>query len=78
MTKDWIKTVEKTIAGNPDTNELKDILTIALRNYKKNPKLMRKKTRRKKRKNRENIKKQKMYTDVRKIKNINKLSATFY
>ena len=50
MTKDWIKTVEKTIAGNPDTNELKDILTIALRNYKKDPKLMRKKTRRKKRK----------------------------
>jgi hypothetical protein len=50
MTKDWIKTVEKTIAGNPNTNELKDILTIALRNYKKNPKLMRKKTRRKKRK----------------------------
>ena len=47
MTKDWIKNVEETIAGNPDKHVLKDILTIALHNYKKSPKVTKKKKTRK-------------------------------
>ena len=50
MTKEWIKTVEKTIAGNPDTHQLKDILTIALRNYKRNPKSSKKNSAKKQKK----------------------------